>query len=62
MLTTHLHLAPRLVKRRYTSTPLHAFEMWTGKILHLIFIVSVFRFNSFTFVILLRATIYYIYM
>jgi hypothetical protein len=62
MLTTHLHLAPRLIKRIYTSTPLHAFEMWTGKILHIIFMFSVFRFNSYIFVILLRATIYYSYM
>ena len=63
MLTTHLHLAPRLIKQRYTSTPLYAFEMWTGRILHFIFILSVLRFVFFfTFVILLCEIIYCSYM
>jgi len=62
MLTIHLHPAPRLIKRRYTSTPLHAFETWTGNILHFIFTFSVFRFNLFTFGILLRAIIYCSYI
>jgi hypothetical protein len=36
--------------------------MWTGKILHFIFTLCVFRFNLFTFAILLRAIIYCSYI